>query len=173
MSLSVSVAYTAWALAVALASCSCDLRYAKRELRRTEAMSLSRCMELSEACLECQPDQMFYSQYWAGELESHECQAILSDRTLQSLDPLRPHTQTNYRSLRRRRVRGGGTHQSKSRRANRQDTKQPRRSSEQWSHSCRGPLTGWCPAGEAGGLYAVRWRYGPVRVGGTQRTHQE
>lgn len=95
MSLSVSVAYAAWALAVALASCSCDLRYAKRELRRTEAMSLSRCTGLSEACLERQPDQMYNSQCWAGELESHECQAILSDRTLQSLDPLHTHTHTH------------------------------------------------------------------------------
>lgn len=46
-----------------------------------------------------------------------------------------------------------GTYQSKSRRASRQGTKQPRQTSEQPFHSCYGPLTGWYPSGVAAELY--------------------
>jgi len=42
ISLSVRLSYAALALACALAFCSCILKYARRELRLTEAMSLSR-----------------------------------------------------------------------------------------------------------------------------------
>lgn len=47
MILSVSVAYAALALAEAAFCCSCAFRYASREFRRTDAISLSRYDDIS------------------------------------------------------------------------------------------------------------------------------